>query len=370
MRALPALTTISSVQEYNPRNLPSSTDPTHILANMGGDTAAPNNKRQRVGDESEPSNQFEQHDRLWFADGNVILRCEQTDFRVHRSLLATHSEVFRDMFTVGTPMNQAYDDVPVVHLADDLKSLTTLLLFIYFHDEDYDNMTWVLDLLEISTKYIVPLPRDRCLAVIRRFFPDTLEKYQEEPTYSRRYSINLCSAARCHKLATDNNLATCLPAIRCFCADIFAFHSSCEGYDPREEIQHCPSSLQVEIMAWGRALLAAKRDILDKHIQEFLENSDRETDYHCADELAIAFLSYKSEDCVLNSNQHLRYENDLQLFPPTSFAVDLSKRSGDVCGDCEADWKEKEMAGRIALWEELPKYTSLGTWQELRAREG
>jgi BTB/POZ domain len=34
----------------------------------------------------------------WFPDGNVVLQVESTLFRVHRSILSMHSEVFHGMF--------------------------------------------------------------------------------------------------------------------------------------------------------------------------------------------------------------------------------------------------------------------------------
>ena len=63
------------------------------------------------------------HPDLWYDDGTVILIAEKTAFRVYRGLLAKHSEVFRDMFTVPQPTtptnNDAFEGCPIVHLVDD-----------------------------------------------------------------------------------------------------------------------------------------------------------------------------------------------------------------------------------------------------------
>ena len=63
------------------------------------------------------------HPDLWYDDGTVILTAEKTAFRVYRGLLAKHSEVFRDMFTVPQPTtptnNDAFEGCPIVHLVDD-----------------------------------------------------------------------------------------------------------------------------------------------------------------------------------------------------------------------------------------------------------
>lgn len=38
------------------------------------------------------------HNFLWFTDGNVVLATDTYLFKVHKSLLAVHSSVFKDMF--------------------------------------------------------------------------------------------------------------------------------------------------------------------------------------------------------------------------------------------------------------------------------
>lgn len=64
------------------------------------------------------------HPDLWYEDGTVILIAEKTGFRVYRGLLAQHSEVFRDMFSLPQPTTAVSDTLfegcPVVHLMDDI----------------------------------------------------------------------------------------------------------------------------------------------------------------------------------------------------------------------------------------------------------
>lgn len=49
------------------------------------------------------------HNDLWFDDGSIICRAQDTLFRVHMSQLARRSVYFRDMFSV--PRGQSTDDV-------------------------------------------------------------------------------------------------------------------------------------------------------------------------------------------------------------------------------------------------------------------
>ena len=70
----------------------------------------------------------------WFDDGNVILEAENTQFRVHRSLLARHSKVFKDMFSLPQPATDPGlrpECCPVVFLSDKVTDLECVMSVIY-----------------------------------------------------------------------------------------------------------------------------------------------------------------------------------------------------------------------------------------------
>ncbi|PPQ79629.1 hypothetical protein CVT24_010039 [Panaeolus cyanescens] len=69
---------------------------------------------------------------VWMEDGNVILQAENTQFRVHKSILSRASSVFRDMFSLprsptAIPETTALaEGCPVVHLHDTAEDLSFL----------------------------------------------------------------------------------------------------------------------------------------------------------------------------------------------------------------------------------------------------
>jgi hypothetical protein len=72
------------------------------------------------------------HEQLWFDDGNIVLTTENVAFRVHRSLLSRHSQVFKDLFELSQPSpDEQLDGVPVVKLHDSPHELASLLDVIY-----------------------------------------------------------------------------------------------------------------------------------------------------------------------------------------------------------------------------------------------
>ncbi len=72
---------------------------------------------------------------LWFDDGSIVIIVENTGFRVHRTLLASHSEVFRQMFSLPqpeTPAEGLIEDCSIVRLAQDrVQDISVILSILY-----------------------------------------------------------------------------------------------------------------------------------------------------------------------------------------------------------------------------------------------
>ena len=72
-----------------------------------------------------------------FDDGSVVLRAKDppTMFRVHRALIARHSEVFRHMFLMPQPEHQEdtefIEGCPVVDVHDAASDMSGLLRALY-----------------------------------------------------------------------------------------------------------------------------------------------------------------------------------------------------------------------------------------------
>jgi hypothetical protein len=94
------------------------------------------------------------HSDLWFEDGSVVLRAENTLFKVHISQLSRHSAFFRDMFSLpqpkpttigessctsspltsngdGNEKDNLWDGCPLVYLHDKAEDVGNLLTALY-----------------------------------------------------------------------------------------------------------------------------------------------------------------------------------------------------------------------------------------------
>jgi hypothetical protein len=72
---------------------------------------------------------FTNHPTLYFGDGNVVLRCQQIYFRVHRTLLTRNSPVFHDILAERDRVG-----------GDQFRGCTLLIL-----DDDADDMEQLLN---------------------------------------------------------------------------------------------------------------------------------------------------------------------------------------------------------------------------------
>lgn len=74
------------------------------------------------------------HETLWFEDGNLTVLAGDVHFRLHRGVLATHSEVFRDMFMLPPVISggiETKEGCPVVHLVDRASDLALFFEALY-----------------------------------------------------------------------------------------------------------------------------------------------------------------------------------------------------------------------------------------------
>lgn len=81
---------------------------------MESNESAHNQKRRREDTE------MKRDEEVWLEDGNVVLACESILFRVHRSILAAHCEVLKDMFSVYAPPEdeETYEGCPLIVMLD------------------------------------------------------------------------------------------------------------------------------------------------------------------------------------------------------------------------------------------------------------
>ncbi|KAH8111510.1 hypothetical protein DFH11DRAFT_1793750 [Phellopilus nigrolimitatus] len=160
------------------------------------------------------------HPTLCFVDGNIVLSVATAPpkqdarssfphtssleiskahtvmlFRIHKSVLAANSAVFRDMLELTESprgANQIYDGLPVVWMPDSVKEVEDLLKIFYrpwelpFQKHHPDTCVQLRNVLAMSTKYEFSDIRKHIVAHIEADWPSTLEDWDRFNAYVKR----------------------------------------------------------------------------------------------------------------------------------------------------------------------------------------
>lgn len=138
--------------------------------------------------ESEDSEDYTSHRTLYFDDGNIILSCGRTMFRVHRSLLCKHSPTFRDLLQPPDEDRKPKLLRGCIHIilddaADDIEALLNVIYEGMRFDVpqlNVENFPTLSSLLRMCVKYEVDRPRTEIIRRIQEEWPFALEKHDQK----------------------------------------------------------------------------------------------------------------------------------------------------------------------------------------------
>ncbi|KAF7299338.1 BTB domain-containing protein [Mycena indigotica] len=325
-------------------------------------TSEPPLKRQRTDDENQCSVILRSKD-FWFDDGNVILQVQSTQFRLSKSVLAMHSPVFRDMFSLPLPPEEPLvEGCPVVVLFGDTSEDWEYLLRAIFPKECFhdgaDSAPSVPDLcavLRLSKKYDIAGFRKRCVKLLKTTFPSSLEQLDDVVGFQWRglsVKVDADTAEVCVQiinLAREVGLYSVLPS---------AFYTILHW-------QHGESGRQ------------------DKHIANLEHKEDQfkylkacNTIIRCYEATPLVWLSSQSGISWDGCLHHLQCSAQrkallLELLSAPDQVLGFLDEWNDewdqkMCALCAEKAKPVYETTRIKCWEKLPEYFGLDDWDTLR----
>ncbi|KAI5900105.1 uncharacterized protein SCHCODRAFT_02606999 [Schizophyllum commune H4-8] len=131
---------------------------------------------------------------LWFKDGNLVIQVFPRLFRLHRGVLASHTNFFRDMVQFPESSEQdMYDEVPLVILHDDdardaVHFFKAIYVFHYFLPPPAKTTLAIIEgVLRLSHKYDAPMLRRCALQHLCVTFVTDLPDMRHDP-----YRTYLC----------------------------------------------------------------------------------------------------------------------------------------------------------------------------------
>ncbi|KAK7028755.1 hypothetical protein R3P38DRAFT_934772 [Favolaschia claudopus] len=292
---------------------------------------------------SRDSEQLIRAEGLWFEDCGLVIRAENTLFRISRDFLALQSPVFRDMLSLPPPKStDLIDGCPLVVLPDRAEDVTVFLKALIYYDffvphPGHASLTVVVSVLRMSDKYQVDALRKRALLHLSSVFPTTLLHYD-----ARKFTQpSVSTLALIIPLARDLSIDWILPvALYWRCEDL-----SLKGIKLGESLTISEQSQLLKATCTLTTSIASA-------ILAFLLPSALEAGH---DQCLTARIR-----CRQGAEQRRAHVMPLEFWDERYWNA-LS----DVCHHCLRIMKNQEQSTRQAVWDDLPLVFGLRAWSEL-----
>ncbi|KAF7370405.1 BTB domain-containing protein [Mycena sanguinolenta] len=286
------------------------------------------------------------HSEFWLRDGSVVLQAQNTQFRVHFSVLARHSPVFRDMEELPQPSDgPSVDGCPVVCLPDESNDVEYLLKALYdptFHSQQKLPLAVVGALIRLGRKYEFRDLLHSAAARVTGEYPTTLAAYDAMSTFKTIEDYDGIDFDMV-TLLSENNILSSLP-LAYYCA---------VQMTPIETFLDRACFSQVDLR---RCVIGQKRLFLKQFQPGYTFGWARKWDFHdnCTSPVVCRisredFLAVYMEDCDI-----------LALAEPKCL------RAFKFCAPCTRHATASIAAGRKKIWDELPQMFDLPPWDQLK----
>jgi len=289
---------------------------------------------------------------MWFTDGNVVLEAEETQFRVHRGILALHSTVFKDMFEMPQPSEEpTVEGCPVVQLSDTAADVERLLNAVYnclYNSPEKYTFPVMAALLRLGHKYDFARFRDDALSRLTSAFPTTLDGWDEKchsrelPDLPHTEVGNLVIAAL--NLALELHLHTILPSIYCWVHESYIMEELLCIQDTisKDHLLQCALGYERSRKA---ATVTTFKWLNDVPYQNCISPKGcRER----VKELKVKYLGlFGAEDVTGLTEWNAKWEDRL-------------------CNSCGEKAEDAHDQGRLKYWNRIPGMFGLPEWKDLR----
>ncbi|KAJ7114959.1 hypothetical protein C8R44DRAFT_629550 [Mycena epipterygia] len=303
-------------------------------------------------------------ENLWFPDADLVLRAEDTLFRVHSSILGARSSVFRDMVAFPQPQAPEGDTVdgrPVVLLHDSAAEVEAFLRAVF--DSSFfmpppcpTDFYTVIGIMRLAHKYDVQYLFRRALSHLDSMYPSN---------FSQFLRVN-CGNAAHHIDFVGGDVTEDLIALRA------ASQVGATWILPTAYYSVCAHRMK-DVLAFGerhwKALGADAQQTCFMGQPELLR----------ATYLVHGFLVDISEKCTSASTcREILAEGRILLLEwTTSGRRDLDplkgwvldERESELCGACLRDARASHGAAQRIFWDRMPYIFGLPGWDELRQME-
>ncbi|KAF8200006.1 hypothetical protein K438DRAFT_1717457 [Mycena galopus ATCC 62051] len=297
------------------------------------------------------------YDDFWFHDGSIVILVDSLMFRVHQTVLSTHSEVFAGLFILpqppsGTKGQEMIEGCHVVQLHDNADDFVDMLKGIYnpshfdtLPDELGDMLTWISGMLRLSTKYMIISLRQRCISILKGRFPTTFANYTA-----------MTSGAHRKHYKSDDVMRTVLLAQECGVCELLPYAYYCVA---RMGLTRIVADSPADISWRQKAVCLVGRERL-RWAEMSLSHS-----FLFAFQPAPGCVS--PAQCGIARGPHKEWRTLEAAKAPHPLKRYARWEALNVCAQCVANAQAQHQAGREEVWQHLPVIFELPSWGELEA---
>ncbi|KAF7315165.1 BTB domain-containing protein [Mycena indigotica] len=309
---------------------------------------------------------------IWHSDGSLVLQAGTTLFRVHWSVLSTHSTVFKDMHSTPQPnlSGPTVEGCPVVELHDDPLDLENVLRVLYdptiFLQQEH-KFVLVASLVRLGRKYNFRTLWKAGVGILETAIPTTLDQIDmlRENNYQVKGIINHPGLfVDILGLLRENDILTLLP---CAYYLVIERYSMRELFDGVARGDGTTATLAPEDLR--QCMLS--RDTIIRH--------QCEAGYSCAWALSAPastpglvrtgnVCSNIAACTAMRASYMSRFMRHPSLLPASPTSTQFIWRYG-FCASCREGVVATIKAGRTKGWEDLPGFFDLAPWSELKNEE-
>ncbi|PPR01688.1 hypothetical protein CVT24_001516 [Panaeolus cyanescens] len=344
----------------------------------------------------------ERHPDLWFEDGSVICRAENTLFCVHMSQLARHSLCFHDMFMLPQPESKLESSltinssqgghtetrkIPVVYLYDNAEDVGNLLTALYdgpnfgtFGNNDEADFRVVSGCLRLSTKYLIDSLREKAIAHLSKAWPSDLKTWDAREDLARSYETDgpTKSSRFPHpfaiiNLAREVNAPSLLPSAfydlsRYSFAQILEPNEDDILYREKPQLRLLPTDMQR--LCLGKE---ASQQMVTSLIQSMGNGHIRHSQQHpghshsrksSGSGICVSAAACRKDfmELVDLATQHYLYDRERGCYDPLYVAEELGQLKSAEFSECKScaksleSWAARE---REKIWKMIPSWFRL-----------
>ncbi|KDR69920.1 hypothetical protein GALMADRAFT_255213 [Galerina marginata CBS 339.88] len=309
--------------------------------------------------------QIERVAELWFDDANVVFQAENKLFRVHRTILACQSPVFKDMFEILQPPRDLVQPSTIFEGCDFIQLVGDEAESVgYFFKAIYDasffepppsrtELNIVLAIASLSHKYDVQFLRRRALEHLSTAYPTTLLLWDSRNKRNAAGIQTMTFVTAPLTIDANLQLIEVLNQIGATWMLPAAYYELCS--QPLSEIMVNPkwcaldgTELQMAcLLAWAKLV-----QVPGTSLQGFMVLADG-----------------LCEPCQEEAQTTLKTALDSQILDdfidPLSFAEPTFEYCDGYCSPCADILNEKATEMREMFWRTLPLRCGLVGWPKL-----